>query len=234
MKSGIRRPALTLLGAAVIALGYAGWSRSHGVQTAATPPASLVGALAPAPAAASQPPALRIARLTVCDSADCLANLSAADDCAACLGGAEGRLFGLEPASADEPWTTIVDGGFAAAAPGERRAERYGVAGARNLDGRDGRFWRRPAHRATGRPEPLGVLEGALEDPDPPGVRLKPSCRTTGWLLLNLAQSRLRVAFWVLSRSAPPRFAILHRNIGRIGQDCPQLPFLHCNSSNVE
>ena len=117
MKSGIRGPALTLLGAAAIALGYAGWSGSHGVQTAATPPASLVGALAPAPAAASQPPALRIARLTVCDSADCLADLSAVDDCAACLGGAEGRLFGLEPASADEPWTTIVDGGFAAAAP---------------------------------------------------------------------------------------------------------------------
>ncbi len=87
---------------------------------------------------------------------------------------------------------------------GERRAERYGVAGARNLDSRHGRFWRRPAHGPTGRPEPLGVLEGALEDPDPPGVRLKPSCRTTGWLLLNLAQSRLRVAFWVLSRSAPP------------------------------
>ena len=113
MKSGIRRPALTLFGAAAIAMAYVGWSGSQSVHTAGTS----AGAVAPA-AAALRTPDLRIARLTACDRSDCLASLSAAaDDCAACLRAGDGRLFELEPVSAGEPWTSIVDGGFAAAPP---------------------------------------------------------------------------------------------------------------------
>ncbi|MFY9970313.1 MAG: hypothetical protein WAK41_13000 [Roseiarcus sp.] len=114
MKSGIRRRTLTLLGAAVIALAYVGWSGSQRVHTAGTP----AGVVTPAPAAALQTPDPRVARLTACDRADCLAGLSAAaDDCAACLRVGDGRLFELEPVSAGQPWTSIVDGGFAAAPP---------------------------------------------------------------------------------------------------------------------
>jgi hypothetical protein len=114
MRNGIRRPALTLLGAGTIALACVGWSGSQRVHTAATP----AGAVAKAPAAPVQAPPLRIPRLTACDGADCLANLSAAvDDCAACLWVAQSTVFELEPVSAGEPWATIVDGGFAAAPP---------------------------------------------------------------------------------------------------------------------
>jgi hypothetical protein len=82
-------------------------------------------------------------------------------------------------------------------APGEHRAERHGVAGPRTLDGRYGRLRGRPAHGATGRPEPLGILEGALENPDASCVRLNPYCCPTGRFLLNLEQSRLGAAFLV-------------------------------------
>ena len=114
MKSGIRRRTLTLLGAALIALAYVGWSGSQRVHTAGTPP----GVAAPASAATLQTPNLRIARLAACERADCLASLSAAaDDCAACLRVADGGPFEIEPVSVGEPWTAIVDGGFAAAPP---------------------------------------------------------------------------------------------------------------------
>jgi hypothetical protein len=105
MKTWVRRPALTLIGAAAIALALAGWSGSQEAHTARLKsPAAVLGASASAPVAAfraSGPPDPESAR---CGDAACLSEV-------------DGALFEVEPVSAGEPWSPIVVGGFAGAPP---------------------------------------------------------------------------------------------------------------------
>ena len=101
MKTWVRRPALTLIAAAAIALALASWSGSQEAHTARLKSlAAVFGAVASAPAAAPRAPASKPGALI---------------DCAACLVEADEALFAVEPVSAGEPWSPIVVGYLAGA-----------------------------------------------------------------------------------------------------------------------
>ncbi|MBV8103432.1 MAG: hypothetical protein JO223_02195 [Hyphomicrobiales bacterium] len=105
MKTWVRRPALTLIGAATIALTLAGWSGSQEAHKAGLKsPAAVLGAAASAPAAALRAPDLPDPQFARCGDAACLIEV-------------EEALFPVEPVSAAEPWSPIVVGGFAGAPP---------------------------------------------------------------------------------------------------------------------
>jgi hypothetical protein len=116
MKTLVRKPALTLIGAAGIALAWAGWSGSPRTDTAGlrSPPALVAGAPS-SPAMALRVPGTREPQLAKCGGADCVptSKPSTLLDCAACLSEAQGTLLGVEPAFADGLWSTIVVGGLA-------------------------------------------------------------------------------------------------------------------------
>src|SRR5271165_6321963 len=89
MKTWVRRPALTLIAAAAIALALASWSGSQEAHTARLKSlAAVFGAVASAPAAAPRAPASKPGALI---------------DCAACLIEADEALFAVEPVSAGAP-----------------------------------------------------------------------------------------------------------------------------------
>jgi hypothetical protein len=199
MKIWVRKPGLTLIGAAAIALAWVGWSGSQEAHMAGLRSPAVVGAAASAPAAALRAPGPRDSQFAKCGGADCVATSKPAAlvDCVQCLSEADGALFEAESVSAGEPWSTIVVGGLVGALPDvydgpnvsrRHRAGRNGGSGLGNFHGRDGGAGRRPADRPAGRPEPLGVMEGALEGFDAPRVRLNSSGRPTG--LLSARASR--------------------------------------------
>jgi hypothetical protein len=114
MKTWVRRPALTVIAAAAIALAWVGWSGSQEALTAGLRSRAVVGAPASAPVAALLAPGLSETQLAKCGGADCVAsNPAALIDCAACLTEADGALFEVEPVSAGERWPTIDVGGLA-------------------------------------------------------------------------------------------------------------------------
>ena len=114
MKIWVRRPALTVIAAAAIALTWAGWFGSQEALTVGLRSPAVVGAAASAPVAAVRAPGLIEAQLAKCGGADCVArNPAALIDCAACLTEANGALFEVEPVSAGERWPAIVVGGLA-------------------------------------------------------------------------------------------------------------------------
>jgi hypothetical protein len=120
MKIWVRKPALTLIGAAAIALAWGGWSGSQEAHTAGLgSPAAIVGAAALAPATALRAPGPRDSQFAKCGGADCVATSRPAAfvDCIQCLSEADGALFEAESVSAGEPWSTIVVGGLAGALP---------------------------------------------------------------------------------------------------------------------
>jgi MYXO-CTERM domain-containing protein len=105
MKTWVRRPALTLIAAAAIALALAGWSGSQEAHTGRLKSGAAVpGAVPSAPAAALRAPGLPDPQFARCDAA-------------ACPSEADSALFEVEAVSAGEPWSPIVVGAFADAPP---------------------------------------------------------------------------------------------------------------------
>ena len=119
MKIWVRKPALTLIGAAAIALAWVGWSGSQEAHMAGLRSPAVVGAAASAPAAALRAPGPRNSQFAKCGGADCVATSKPAAlvDCVQCLSEADGALFEAESVSAGEPWSTIVVGGLVGALP---------------------------------------------------------------------------------------------------------------------
>ena len=113
MKIWVRRPALTVIAAAAIALTWAGWSGSQEALTAGLRSPAVDHAATSAPVAALRAPGLSEPQLAKCGGVDCVPSKpDALVDCAACLTEADGTLFEVEPVSAGESWPTIDVGGL--------------------------------------------------------------------------------------------------------------------------